>query len=113
MRVLATLLLGCTTALCCLACSSRAVELIDPAPPKQQGKVNPMLARGARSFDQRQRDCWDMPSAQACYEVGLNYELGLAIKPNRATALEYYDKACGIERQPEHCEAAARLRHKE
>ncbi len=101
------------TALFCLDCSTVSVEFIEPEPPTQQGKENPMQDRGARSFDQRQTDCWDMPSAQACYDVGLNYELGLVVEPNRATALEYYDKACSIERQPEHCEAAKRLRHEE
>jgi TPR repeat protein len=109
----ATLGSGLSAALCCLACSTVSLELIEPAPPKQQGKDNPMQARGERSFDQRQTDCWDMPSAQACYEVGLNYELGLATKPDRATALEYYDKACRIEGQVEHCEAAERLRNPE
>jgi len=92
-------------------CDQIPIELPEPpAEPKQQGKENPMEARGARSFEQRQSDCWDMPSAQACYEVGLNYELGLAVKANRDTALEYYDKACGLERQPDHCQAAERLR---
>ncbi|MBW2459718.1 MAG: SEL1-like repeat protein [Deltaproteobacteria bacterium] len=93
------------------ACTKSQLKLIEPGEPKQQGKENPMKARGARGFDQRQQDCWDMPSAQACYEVGLNYELGLAVKANRATALEYYDKACGLEKHPDHCQAAERLRH--
>ncbi len=95
------------------ACSAMSLDLIEPAEPKQQGRGNSMEARGARGFQQRQRDCWDMPSAQACYEVGLNYELGLAGKANRTTALQYYDKACGLDRQPEHCEAAERLRRDE
>lgn len=95
------------------ACSTVQIELIEPEEPKQKGKGNPLEARGARDYEQRQRDCWDMPSAQACYEVGLNYELGLAVKANRATALKYYEKACGLDQHPDHCEAAERLRREQ
>jgi hypothetical protein len=85
-------------------------ELIDPAEPKQVGVHSSMSKRGAKSFAQRQRDCWDMPNAEACHEVGLNHELGLAGPSDRGRALEYYDKACAISQDPEHCDAARRLR---
>jgi len=97
--LLATMVAGCLPA-----------ELVTPGEPTQSGKANPMLARGADSFAQRQRDCWDMPSAQACYEVGLNHELGLTGQPDRNTARDYYDKACAISSDREHCNAAKRMR---
>lgn len=79
-----------------------------PAEPKQQD-THPMAARGEKSFAQRQRDCWDMPSAPACYEVGLKFELGLVGKPDPKQAFDYYLKACEIGSEAEHCEAAKRL----
>ena len=87
-----------------------AEALLGIESPTQSGKVNPMTKRGAKSFDQRKRDCREMPNAQACYDVGMNYEMGLAVEPNVTTALEFYDKACELDKQKEHCEAAARLR---
>jgi TPR repeat protein len=85
-------------------------DLLGIEAPKQSGKVNPMTERGARGFEQRKKDCYEMPNAQACYDVGLNYEMGLAGEPDPKLALEYYDKACELEHQEEHCEAAKRLR---
>ena len=84
--------------------------LFDAPPPKQQARDNPLAARGKKSFEQRKRDCWDMPSARSCYEVGMNYELGLSEERNKATALKYYEKACQLEKLPEHCAAARRMR---
>ncbi len=81
---------------------------LTPAEPTQQD-AHPMTARGERSFAQRQRDCWDVPNAQACYEVGLRYELGLVGKPDPALAFDYYLKACEIGSDAEHCQAAKRL----
>jgi TPR repeat protein len=87
-----------------------ANNLFYDAPPKQSDHA-PLGGRGTRSFEQRQADCWDMPNAQACYEVGMDYELGLRdAKRDKKKALEYYDKACSLEKDPEHCEAAERLR---
>lgn len=93
-----------------LAAACGGGDLLGVEAPKQRGNVNPMRERGAKSFEQRKKDCWDMPSAQACYDVGMNYEMGLAVDPDAAVALEYYDKACELERQKEHCDAAARMR---
>ena len=45
--------------------------------PVQKGAQNPLDKMGAEDLAQRQQDCWDMPSAHACYEVGLAYEMGL------------------------------------
>jgi hypothetical protein len=95
-----------------LFCACIPAELIDPAEPTQTGKTDPMRERGAKSFEQRQRDCWDMPNAQACYDVGLNYELGLAVPIDRSTAIEYYVKACELSKDPEHCKAAKRTQQK-
>ena len=88
-------------------------EWIDSKEPTQGGDEHSMTKRGGIAFDQRRGDCWDMPNAQACYDVGLNYELGLAVKPDPKTALEYYDKACQLEKEPEHCKAAERMRAKQ
>ena len=99
-----------TTALLCAACGGPDVFGVDE--PKQQGKVDPMAERGAKSFKQRQKDCWDMPSAQACYDVGMRYEMGIAGEADAELALEYYDKACSLEKQKDHCEAAERMRGK-
>lgn len=82
---------------------------IDAPPPKQTERVNSLTDSGSRDFDQRKRDCWDMPSANACYEVGLNYELGLTVEADRAEAAKYYAKACDLDREPDHCKAARRL----
>jgi TPR repeat protein len=87
-------------------------EWVDAKEPTQGGDEHAMTKRGGVAFDQRKNDCWDMPNAQACYDVGLNYELGLAVKPDAKTALEYYDKACELDKQPEHCDAAKRMRAK-
>lgn len=83
--------------------------LVSTAPPKQAGKVNPLDAEGAKSLAQRERDCWEMPNAAACYEVGMNYELGANVEKSNATAHEYYAKACEISDDAEHCSAADRL----
>ena len=98
------LLLGGTMAAGCIP-----HELVDTSPPKQTEKVNPLSADGAKSFEQRKRDCWEMPNAAACYEVGMNYELGANVDPDDATAHEYYAKACEISQDPEHCAAADRM----
>jgi TPR repeat protein len=87
-------------------------KVFDAEEPKQKGLSNSMSKRGARDLEQRKRDCYDFPSAHACYEVGLSYELGLNVEADKKTAIEYYDKACGLEKQRDHCEAAARLRAK-
>jgi TPR repeat protein len=88
------------------ACSA---DLLNAEAPRQQPAGNPMAERGAQDYEQRQRDCWDMPNAQACYEVGLNYELGLTTAPDRAKAGEYYKKACDMDHDAEHCAAAKRM----
>ncbi len=85
-------------------------DLLGIEPPKQKGNVNPMAERGQAGFDQRTKDCYDMPSAAACYEVGTNYEMGLAAEPDEKKALEFYTRACELESQAEHCDAAKRLR---
>ena len=77
--------------------------------PVQKGVSNPMGQAGSESYAQRQRDCRDMPSAHACYQVGLGYELGLNGPVNLPEAKRFYDKACTLDSEPEHCEAAARL----
>ena len=87
-------------------------DLLGIEAPGQKGKVNTMTERGAESFDQRKKDCWEMPNAQACYDVGMNYEMGLAVEPDTTVALEFYDKACELEKQKEHCDAASALREK-
>jgi TPR repeat protein len=96
-----------TSALATSACLS--ADLIDPAEPKQTEKVNPLSRDGARNLEQRKRDCWEMPNAAACYEVGMNYELGTNVERDKAQAHEFYDKACGISDDPEHCSAAGRV----
>lgn len=98
------LLIAATSAAGCIP-----KELVDTSPPKQTEKVNPLSADGAKSFEQRQRDCWEMPNAAACYEVGMNYELGANVAQDDATAHEYYAKACEISQDPEHCSAAERM----
>ena len=90
-----------------------AADLLDIQEPTQKGKVNPMTKRGAKSIEQRKRDCLEMPNAAACYDVGTNYEMGLAVEPDATTALEFYDKACELEKQKEHCDAATRMRAKQ
>jgi TPR repeat protein len=87
-------------------------EWVDAKEPTQGGDEHAMTKRGGVAFDQRKSDCWDMPNAQACYDVGLNYELGLVVKPDIKTALEYYAKACQLDKEPEHCSAAERMRSK-
>jgi TPR repeat protein len=87
-------------------------DLITVEAPKQAPQQNPLAARGQSSFEQRRRDCWEMPSAQACFDVGLNYEMGLVVAVDVTTALEFYDKACSLEKQDEHCQAAQRLRER-
>jgi TPR repeat protein len=102
--VVCSVLAGCAT--------PEVREVFNADEPKQSGVNNSMAKRGAKDFEQRKRDCWDFPSAFACYEVGLNYELGLTVEPDRKMAIEYYDKACSLEKQRDHCDAAARLRGK-
>ena len=92
-----------------LAAGCLPPALVDTSPPKQTEKVNPLGADGAKSFEQRKRDCWEMPNAAACYEVGMNYELGANVEQDDATAHEYYAKACAISQDPEHCSAADRM----
>jgi TPR repeat protein len=92
-----------------LASGCLSSELVDTSPPKQAGKVNPLSAEGAKSFEQRQRDCWEMPNAAACYEVGMSYELGTNVDKDVGSAHEYYAKACEISDDPEHCSAADRM----
>ncbi len=105
---LSALLLALGSALGC----ATATELFRNEPPDQTDSLNPLGGAGNRSYKQRVRDCWDMPSAQACYEVGLSFEMGITVPADRAEAVRYYDKACGLERQTEHCQAAERLRKK-
>ena len=62
-----------------------------------------------RGFAQRQRDCWDMPNGRACYEVGMDYELGVSVKKNKPEALKYYQKACELDKKDDYCKAAKRL----
>ncbi len=104
-RLSALLLLAAASTGC-----ATAAELFRNDAPTQTGSLTPLGGGGKRSYKQRLRDCWDMPSAQACYEIGLSYELGITVRADKAEALRYYDKSCGLERQPEHCEAATRLR---
>ena len=86
-------------------------EFLNTEPPKQSGKDNSRLSQeGEEGFEQRQRDCWDVPNAEACYEVGMSYELGLRGPRDAKTAREYYRKACELERNPEHCDAARRMK---
>src|SRR5262245_46278982 len=99
---------GCWLALALAGCAGS--DMFNSDEPKQRGYVNPMAKRGAKDLEQRKKDCWDFPSAQACYEVGLDYELGLTVPQSRESAIQYYDKACGLEKQREHCEAAARMK---
>lgn len=98
----------CAFILAAAACGGG--DLLGVEAPKQKGSVNPMRERGEKSFEQRKRDCLEMPNAQACYDVGMNYEMGLAVDPDREVALEFYDKACALEHQKGHCDAAARMR---
>jgi TPR repeat protein len=93
------------------ACSASR-DLLEFDAPKQKGMSNSYSKAGHDDYQQRQKDCWDMPSAAACYEVGLNYELGLTDPKDLTKAQQYYDKACELEKQPEHCDAARRLREK-
>ncbi|MEM9876580.1 MAG: hypothetical protein AAF928_16920, partial [Myxococcota bacterium] len=44
--------------------------MFETRPPKQSSTVHPTQDMARRGFTQRQRDCWDMPNAAACYEVG-------------------------------------------
>lgn len=90
------------------ACTA-ANELLAIEEPKQKGTANSVGKRGEADYEQRRKDCWDMPSAEACYEVGLDYELGLSTTRDPKKAAEYYTKACELEKQEEHCEAAARV----
>ena len=101
-------LAGCAALTSCVALTS--CKLIDAPPPRQTERVNPVAESGARDFAQRKRDCWDMPSAVACYEVGLNFELGLTVETDREEAAKYYAKACELDREPDHCKAARRLK---
>ena len=94
-------------------CNTTTEEMFRADEPQQQGKGNPLSKAGAKDQEQRQRDCWDMPSAQACYEVGLAHELGLSTEVNLVEAQRYYDKACGLDHNEEHCEAAERLKKKQ
>jgi TPR repeat protein len=94
-----------------VACSA-SEDLLNFEPPKQKGLANSQNKAGQEDYQQRERDCWDMPSAQACYEVGLNYELGLTDPQDLGKAQQYYDKACELEKLAEHCDAATRLRNK-
>lgn len=87
-------------------------KVFDASAPGQKGHNNPTHEMGADSFEQRQKDCWDMPNAAACYEVGLNYELGISVTQDRKEALSYYEKACDISDDPDHCEAADKMRAK-
>lgn len=96
--------------LCVALSACGAGELLVFEDPKQAGKVNPMKDRGEKSIEQRERDCWEMPNAQACYDVGMSYEMGLAVEADPQKALEFYDEACELEKQKEHCEAAERMR---
>jgi TPR repeat protein len=80
---------------------------LEPTQSSDQGAIG---EKGTVSFEQRQRDCWDMPNAEACYEVGMEYELGVHVKRNRKTAREYYRKACDLDHNAEHCQAAERMR---
>ena len=106
-HAMVTLLLGGALAAGCLP-----PELVDTSPPKQTEKVNPLSAGGAKSFEQRKRDCWEMPNAAACYEAGMNYELGANVDPDTGAAHDYYAKACEISQDPEHCSAAERMASK-
>lgn len=106
-RAIVIILFGSTLAAGCIP-----PELVDTSPPKQTEKVNPLSAGGAKSFEQRKRDCWEMPNAAACYEVGMNYELGANVDQDEDTAHEYYAKACEISEDPEHCSAAERMASK-
>jgi TPR repeat protein len=92
------------------ACGSSPRQLVNTDEPKQTSDQGALTQKGARSFEQRQTDCWDMPSAEACYEVGMGYELGLYGERDAKTARQYYQKACELERQPEHCNAARRMK---
>jgi len=92
-----------------LAAACLPKDLVDTSPPKQTERVNPMSAAGARDLEQRKRDCWEMPNAAACYEVGMNYELGTNVDKDVGSAQEYYAKACEISKDPEHCSAADRM----
>ena len=85
-------------ALSLVGCGS---DILGVEAPKQTERVNPMSERGKESFDQRQKDCWEMATAAACYEVGMNYEMGLAVETDLKKAVEYYDKACALEQQKE------------
>lgn len=87
-------------------------KVFDASAPGQKGHNNPTHQMGADSFVQRQKDCWDMPNAAACYEVGLNYELGISVTQDRKEALSYYQKACDISDDPDHCDAADKMRAK-
>lgn len=78
--------------------------------PKQRGKSNPVNRDSKRRFRQRARDCYEMPSAKACYDLGLNYELGLATPVDVIESRKYYKKACEIDKRKEHCEAFERMR---
>jgi len=98
------------TLCCALSCASTP-ELLSTEPPKQSGKDNSALSQqGEEGFEQRQRDCWDVPNAEACYEVGMSYEQGLRGERDPKKAREYYGKACELERNPEHCDAAKRVK---
>jgi TPR repeat protein len=98
------------TVLALSACGG--ADLLGVEEPTQVGVVDPIRERGAKSFDQRKRDCWEMPNAQACYDVAMNYEMGLAVDTDLKVALEFYEKACELEKQKEHCDAAERARDK-
>jgi TPR repeat protein len=87
-----------------------AADPLGVAEPKQRGVVDPMSDRGRRAYDQRARDCFEMPSAQACYDAGMSYELGIGRDADAQKALELYDRACELERDDEFCGAAARMR---
>ena len=48
----------------------------------RQGQPHDRSAAPRASINARS-DCWEMPNAQACYDVGMNYEMGLAVEPNK------------------------------
>ncbi|MEZ4440155.1 MAG: SEL1-like repeat protein [Polyangiaceae bacterium] len=100
------LLASLFTAASLLTAACLPKELVDTREPTQTERENPLASMGKKDLDQRQRDCWDMPNAAACYEVGMSYELGTTVPKDASKAHEYYAKACEISRDPEHCRAA-------
>jgi TPR repeat protein len=76
----------------------------DTSTPQQA----PVVAQDDGNFAQRQRDCWDMPNAKACFEVGMNYELGVTVPRDKKEAKKYYVKACELDKRDDYCKAAAK-----